>query len=182
MDMQPRKIPMATIEQLQRVLENVPECRVEEVTKVQAIRMLASQIHAMQSKGYGLVAIAKLLSEHGIGVTAVTLKSYLTQAKAAGGKKKAPKRKQRQESDGARSDIPISTSPSAVAPSDAAERSGTREARGAGARVEKVVRDVAPPVAAIARAKESPKGTPRQAEGGAQRRSAFVPKEDSDDN
>ena len=45
---------MADIERLQRTLENVPESRVEEVTTVEAVRMLTSEIHAMQAKGYSL--------------------------------------------------------------------------------------------------------------------------------
>ena len=84
--MAPRKIPIATIEQLQRTLESKPECHIEEVTKVEAIRMLSAQIHAMRSKGYGLRAIADVLSENGVAVTAVTLKGYLKKFKSAGGR------------------------------------------------------------------------------------------------
>ena len=49
--MQPRKIRVADIERLRRTLDNVPESRVEEVTTVEAVRMLTSEIHAMQAKG-----------------------------------------------------------------------------------------------------------------------------------
>ena len=62
--MQPRKIRVADIERLRRTLENVPESRVDEVTTVRAVRMLTSEIHGMQAKGYGLRAIAELLSEN----------------------------------------------------------------------------------------------------------------------
>ena len=58
-----------------RTLENVPESRVDEVTTVQAVRMLTSEIYAMQAKGYGLRAIAELLSENSVVVIAATLKS-----------------------------------------------------------------------------------------------------------
>ena len=78
---------MADIERLRRTLENVPENRVEELTTVQAVRMLTSEIHAMQAKGYGLRAIAELLSENSVVVTTATLKNYLSQAKMAGRKK-----------------------------------------------------------------------------------------------
>ena len=44
----------------------------------------------MQAKGYGLPAIAELLSDNGIAVTATTLKTYLSEARAAGGRKKPP--------------------------------------------------------------------------------------------
>ncbi len=49
---------MADIERLRRTLENVPENRVEELTTVQAVQMLTSEIHAMQAKGYGLRAMS----------------------------------------------------------------------------------------------------------------------------
>jgi hypothetical protein len=75
--MQPRMIRVADIERLQRTMESVPEQRVEEVTTMQAVRMLSSQIHRMQAKGYGLAAIAELLSDSGFVVTAKTLKNYL---------------------------------------------------------------------------------------------------------
>src|ERR1700690_3711741 len=97
--MQPRKIRVADIERLRRTLENVPENRVEEVTTVQAVRMLTSEIHAMQAKGYGLPAIAELLSENGVVVPGATLKNYLSQAKMAGRKKSGTKTKTRRGAD-----------------------------------------------------------------------------------
>ena len=66
--MQPRKIRVADIDRLRRTLENVPESRVEEVTTVEAVRMPTSEIYAMQAKGYGLRAIAELLSENSVVV------------------------------------------------------------------------------------------------------------------
>jgi hypothetical protein len=68
-------------------MESVPKQRVEEVTTMQAVRMLSSQNHRMQAKGYGLAAIAELLSDSGFVVTAKTLKTYLGEARAAGGRK-----------------------------------------------------------------------------------------------
>jgi hypothetical protein len=50
--MQSRMIRVADIERLQRTMESVPEQRVEEVTTMQAVRILSSQIHGMQAKGY----------------------------------------------------------------------------------------------------------------------------------
>ena len=88
--MQPRRVRVADIERLKRTLENVPEHRAEEVTTAQAVRMLSSEIDAMQAKGYGLPAIAELLSDNGLAVTAMTLKTYLSEARATGGRKNAP--------------------------------------------------------------------------------------------
>ena len=88
-----QKIPMAAVDQIQRELQNAPECPVEEVSKVRAVRLLAPQILAMQSKGYSLVVIASMLTDKGIPVTAPALKSYLNQAKedTGLGKKKPPR-------------------------------------------------------------------------------------------
>jgi hypothetical protein len=74
---------MIAIEQIQRELQDAPECPVEEVSKVRAVKLLAPQICAMQSKGYSLVAIAAMLSDKGLAVTAAALKSYLNVAKEA---------------------------------------------------------------------------------------------------
>jgi hypothetical protein len=89
--MQPRKIRVADIERLPRTLENAPENRVEEVTTVEAVRMLTSEIHAMQAKGYGLRAIAELLSESSVVVATATLKNYLSQAKTGERRRAAPR-------------------------------------------------------------------------------------------
>ena len=85
--MQPRMNRVADIERLQRTMESVPEQRIEEVTTIQAVRMLSSQIRGMQAKGYGLPAIAELMSDNGIVVTAKTLKTYLGEARAPGGRR-----------------------------------------------------------------------------------------------
>jgi hypothetical protein len=219
MDMQPRRIPVAAIEQLQRAIESLPECQVDEVTKVQAIRMLVPQIQAMQSKGYSLGAIAKMFSENGIVVTAVTLKSYLNQVKPMRGRKGIRKSKQRRRVDEARSDTPIRDPRSAVPVNAVAERSGATEVRAASQKTETVAGEVVPKVEATAAVTKSPvavrsgatevraasqktgtvagelapkvevtagvtkapKVTPRQADEGGARRSAFVPKEDTED-
>jgi len=181
MDMQPRRIPVAAIEQLQRAIESLPECQVDEVTKVQAVRMLVPQIQAMQSKGYSLGAIAKMFSENGIVVTTVTLKSYLNQVKPMRGKKGIRKSKQRRGVDEARSDGPIGDPRSAVPVNAAAERSGATEVRAAIQKTETVAGEVAPKVEATAGLTKSPRATPRQADEGGARRSAFVPKEDTED-
>jgi len=97
--MQPRKIRVVDIERLRRTLENVPESRVEEVTTVEAVRMLTSEIYAMQAKGYGLRSIAELLGESSVVVTTATLRNYLSPAKTAGRKKSGTKTKTRRGAD-----------------------------------------------------------------------------------
>ena len=174
--MQPRMIRVADIESLKRTMENVPEQRVEEVTTMQAIRMLSSQIHAMQAKGYGLPAIAELLSDNGVVVTAKTLKTYLGEARAAGGRKNRRK---------AKTQPPAGTGAAATAPTTESTRAVEAHAASGDAHPGTRVVAKAAPVAATPPAPEAPavtpKGTVRQSDEASSRRSAFVPKEDTRD-
>jgi hypothetical protein len=70
------------LNQLQRYVAELPPCQPEEMTTREAVGMALPQIHAMQSKGYSLDAIAKILSEIGIEVTAAALKRYVHLAEA----------------------------------------------------------------------------------------------------
>ncbi len=161
---------MAAIEQVQRAFEAAPECGAKEVPKAQAIRMLIPQIRTMQSKGYDWEAIAGLLSEHGIAITAVTLRSYLQKLKTAGGKKPSPKRKGLPDVQGS-----IGSPPPAV------DGVGTKEIAGARPRADKGAPAVPPRAAAPEVATEPTKAVRRPSDDGPARRSAFVPTEDSDD-
>jgi hypothetical protein len=178
--MAPRKIPIAAIERLQRTLESTPECRIEEVTKVEAIRMLSSQIHAMQSKGYGLGAIAGLLSENGIAVTPVTLKGYLKQFRVAGGKTAARKSRQRRGLGGGHAKAPVTAPRSPQGVEGEVASSSPKAGREGAAGPEKGGPAGAPSGAAASGAMTS-KGSSRSPDEGAPRRSAFVPKEDTRD-
>jgi hypothetical protein len=174
--MQPRMIRVSDIERLQRTMENVPEQPVEEVTTMQAIRMLSSQIHAMQAKGYGLSAVAELLSDNGVVVTAKTLKTYLGEARAAGGRKNRRKVKAQR---------PLTAEAAATAPTTESKRAV--EAHAASGDAQPGARVVAkapppattpPPPTALAVA---PKAAARPSDDASSRRSAFVPKEDTRD-
>ena len=175
-----RKIPIAAIERLQRTLESTPECRIEEVTKVEAIRMLSAQIHAMQSKGYGLGAIAGLLSENGIAVTPVTLKGYLKEFRAAGGKTSARKSRKHRGSGEGRESAPIKAPRSPEGVQGEVASSSPKAGREGSAGPEKGGPAGASAGAAASGALTS-KGSPRSADEAAPRRSAFVPKEDTRD-
>jgi hypothetical protein len=174
--MQPRMIRVADIERLQRTMEIVPEQRVEEVTTVQAVRMLSSQIRGMQTKGYGLAAIAELLSDNGVVVTTKTLKTYLGEARAAGGRKNRRKAKvQRPATAGAAATTPTTESKRAV---DASAASGDPQpgARGSAKAAPAATTPPAPTAPAVIS-----KGTTRPGDEASSRRSAFVPKEDTRD-
>ena len=164
-----KKVPTTAIEQVRRAIQMAPDCTTKAITKVQAIQALVSDIQQMQSKGYDWGAIASLLSENGIAINVVTLKSYLQRAKARGGKARrgrrgshdADKRPARGSGEGTRG--------GAARAAGAATR-GPREdpaAPAAGASTRLPVGDA--------------KATHALGNDALSRRSAFVPEEDTDD-
>ena len=173
--MQPRKIRVADIERLRRTLENVPESRVEEVTTVQAVRMLTSEIYAMQAKGYGLRAIAEL-SENSVVVTTATPKNYLSQAKMAGRKKSGTRTKTRRGAESAAQGTAPVTESKAGGEASVASIDSQQGARV----VTKAPPGVRTPTPPAATTTSIAKGIARPDDGGA-RRSAFVRKEDTRD-
>jgi hypothetical protein len=179
-DMQPRKISVAAILQLQRALESAPECSVEEVTKVQAIRMLVPQIQTMQAKGYSLNAIAAMLSENGITVTGVTLKSYLNQLRAAGRKKSARKGQRPRRSQDALSG-PAAQPSSLGGVGEGGAPPAPKGSPEAGGRRESVVPAAPPSVHPPAATPTSSRRAGPAVGEGAARRSAFLPKEDTEE-
>ena len=165
-----RKVPTTVIELARKAMQNAPECLAKEVSKVHAIRSLVPDIRQMQSKGYDWNAIACLLSEHGIRVTAVTLKSYLQQAKA-----RPSKRTHRKA--GGSSSPPRSGSGGSRNGTD----HGTASVRGADTGAGKAGLPAPPAAVAKQPAGDVPKTSrPPVVDAGA-RRSTFVPEEDTDD-
>ncbi len=73
------KIRFDAIKRAQKLLEAAPEPRPEEVTESHAARILIPQIRDAQSKGYSLRAIASLLLDSGMPVSASLLKTVLSQ-------------------------------------------------------------------------------------------------------
>jgi hypothetical protein len=172
--MQPRMIRISDIERLQRTMESVPEPRVEEVTTLQAVRMLASQIQTMRAKGYGLPAIAELLSKSGVVVTAKTLKTYLGEARAAG-KNRRKAKAQRPLTPGAAATTRTRESKRAV-DAGAASVDAQPEARESAKATARATTPPPPATSALA-----PKATARPSDDATSRRSAFLPKEDTRD-
>jgi hypothetical protein len=92
------RIRIGLIDEVQGVLEALPQHEPDEVTKCQAIQRLLPQIRASQSKGYSLAAIGKVLTERGIPVTTGALRAYLSEASVRpGGKKKGRQAKRAAE-------------------------------------------------------------------------------------
>jgi hypothetical protein len=175
--MQPRTVRIADIERIRCTVEALPERRAEEVTTAQAVRMLASEIHAMQAKGYRLPAIAKVLSDNGLVIAAVTLKAYLTEARAPRGRKNRRNAKKRRS---ARSGAVVTDSTMETKPPVEANVSSGDEQLGARVVVAKTAAAMATP-AAHGTPATAPKGTARPSDEASARRSASVPKEDTRD-
>jgi hypothetical protein len=175
-----RKIPMSAIEQTRRILKEAPQHDVKEVTKSEAIRLLSTEIHEMQSKGYSLAAIAVMLSEKGIEVTAGSLKSHLSHAKGAGGKKALRKRKQTRSADRVSSGDNAERKTVVSMLQESSSASDARAADPAPVTGGKVVRIGPPPVPAPVVKTDAAKQPPARVDT-APRRSAFTPREDTED-
>ncbi len=79
-----KKVPKAAIEHVWKAIQNAPECTAKEIPKMHAIRALLPDIEQLQSKGYDWKAVASFLSEHGIALHVVTLKSLPAARKGRG--------------------------------------------------------------------------------------------------
>lgn len=82
-----QKISVLAIENVRKAMREAPEYSAKEVSKMQAVRLLAPQIQEMQAKGYSLGPIAGMLSDNGFIITVTALKNYLTKVKAEMAKK-----------------------------------------------------------------------------------------------
>jgi hypothetical protein len=71
------KIRFDAVERARKLLEDVRPPEIEEVTKSQAIRLLLPQIREAQSKGHSIEAIARMLSESGVPVSAHLVKDLV---------------------------------------------------------------------------------------------------------
>ena len=71
-----------TVRKLQQSLSNrVAPYEATELSKQQAIRELSPQIVTLRSKGYSWMAVAAMLSEHGVPVSVAALRTYLRRAR-----------------------------------------------------------------------------------------------------
>jgi hypothetical protein len=72
-----KKFTPDSVRELQEWLGELPAFEATELSKQQAIRALSPQISALRSKGYSWAAIATMLSERGMPVSAAALRTYL---------------------------------------------------------------------------------------------------------
>ena len=91
--------PKYTKEQLEQIalkLREMPEPSKtqQELSKQEAVKILAKDIASLQKRGYSIEQIAESLSGAGLDISTPTLRNYLTRAK---GEKKTPRKKAAQE-------------------------------------------------------------------------------------
>jgi hypothetical protein len=81
-----KTIEISNVAELQERLRSAPNREETRVRYVKAIALIASDIHAMRSKGYSWNDIAAMLAEKGLQMSAATLRTYLgrTGATSAG--------------------------------------------------------------------------------------------------
>jgi hypothetical protein len=81
------------IKSIKEMLAQLPTVEIEtaELTTLEAVKMLRSEVSALQRKGYTFEMIAKVLEEHGFSVTASTLKKYRSAKKPDSQRKGAKK-------------------------------------------------------------------------------------------
>ncbi len=65
------------IEALRRVLTELPRHQPKEVSKQDAIALLASELGAARRRGYTPDELARIFSERGVDINAATLRTYL---------------------------------------------------------------------------------------------------------
>jgi hypothetical protein len=88
--MKAKTIDLTDIAQIQDRLRTAPSRPETNVRYIKAIEIMAAEIHAMRSKGYGWSDIAVVLTENGLHVSATTLRSYFS--RVAGDVSRAPRR------------------------------------------------------------------------------------------
>nr|WP_016355643.1 hypothetical protein [Pseudomonas migulae]AGC70397.1 putative mobilization protein, MobC [Pseudomonas migulae] len=78
-------ISVSQIEILRGKLEEMPQVEDPDrkISNLEAIRMVASSIRDLQSRGYSIEKITEILRESGLEIAPTTLKSYLTKVKVS---------------------------------------------------------------------------------------------------
>jgi hypothetical protein len=77
------KIPLSEIAKLEHLIDQEPARAPSEVSKRQAVAMLAPKLYEMRRKGYAWRDVAAWLSGHGLTMTAAALQRHLRGVKGA---------------------------------------------------------------------------------------------------
>ncbi len=78
------KIPLSEIAKLEHLIDQEPARALSEVSKRQAVVMLAPKLYEMRHKGYAWRDVAAWLSGHGLTMTAAALQRHLRGVKDPG--------------------------------------------------------------------------------------------------
>jgi hypothetical protein len=70
-------VTIEDIEALRSILTELPRHQPKEVSKQEAIALLASELGAARRRGYTPDELARILSERGVAINAATLRGYL---------------------------------------------------------------------------------------------------------
>lgn len=81
-------ISVSQIEILRGKLEEMPQVEDPDrkISNLEAVRMMATSIRDLQSRGYSIEKITEILRDSGLEIAPTTLKSYLTKVKVSPGK------------------------------------------------------------------------------------------------
>ncbi|MCC7005963.1 MAG: hypothetical protein IT497_04890 [Ottowia sp.] len=73
---------VAQIEELRKKISELPELDISEreVTKQEAVKLLAKEVSQLQKRGYSLTMIAEFMTRNGMEISVQTLKTYLTRS------------------------------------------------------------------------------------------------------
>ena len=77
---QTTKIRRTDVDQAAKQLDDAPDVEPEEVTRKEAIRILAPKIKPMRRKGYSWQKVAEILTKAGIPIEAELLVTYVREA------------------------------------------------------------------------------------------------------
>jgi hypothetical protein len=77
------KIPLSEVTKLEHLIDQEPVCAPSEVSKRQAVAMLAPKLYEMRRKGYAWRDVAAWLSGHGLTVTTAALQRHMRALKAS---------------------------------------------------------------------------------------------------
>lgn len=75
------RLRLSELEQLRADLDALPAQQPSSISRRQAVRLLAPVIEQLLARGYNLADVAQQLSDRGLAVTPVVLKSYLSDAR-----------------------------------------------------------------------------------------------------
>jgi hypothetical protein len=137
------KIPLSDIAKLEHLIDQEPARAPSEVSRRQAVLMLAPKLYEMRHKGYTWRDVAAWLSGHGLTMTAAALQRHLRGVEDPGGRGR-PRGRAKSRGDGkaGSSRALAATTPAPTAPPSASPPPGPPQ-------VEPKARDLEPPKGAL---------------------------------